>query len=81
MAKKAKAEETIEVAPQPVVAKKPTAQKPVKPEWEIKDRIYYLKGNKIEAQKSWDFAVELNPDIFIPDIEVLDQYIRTQPGN
>jgi hypothetical protein len=46
MAKKAKAEETIEVAPQPVVAKKPTAQKPVKPEWEIKDRIYYLTRNK-----------------------------------
>tara|TARA_R100001591_G_scaffold63108_1_gene72430 strand:+ start:13138 stop:16065 length:2928 start_codon:yes stop_codon:yes gene_type:complete len=47
----------------------------------LRGSLYYLKGNKIEAQKSWDFAVELNPDIFIPDIEVLDQYIRTQPGN
>jgi len=43
MAKKAKAEETVEVAPQPVVTKKPQA--PAKPSWEIKDRIYYLKGN------------------------------------
>ena len=47
MAKKAtKAEETIEVAPQPVVAKKVTAQEPAKPTWEIKDRLYTLKSNK-----------------------------------
>ena len=49
MAKKAKAEETVEVAPQPTVSKKETVQKPVKPqkpEWEIKDRTYLLKGSK-----------------------------------
>ena len=47
MATKAKkAEETIEVAPQPVVAKKATAQAPAKPSWEIKDRTYFLKGSK-----------------------------------
>jgi hypothetical protein len=45
MAKKATAE-TIEVAPQPTVAKKTTVQKPTKPTWEIKDRNYYLTGNK-----------------------------------
>ena len=44
MAKKAKAEETVEVAPQPVVTKTPP--KPSKNAWEIKDRVYYLKGNK-----------------------------------
>ena len=44
MAKKATAVETVEVAPQEVVTKTP--QKPTKPSWEIKDRIYYLKGNK-----------------------------------
>ena len=44
MAKKAKAEETVEVAPQPVVTKTPP--KPTKPSWEIKDRVYYLTGNK-----------------------------------
>ena len=44
MAKQAKAE-TIEVAPQPV-ATKVAPQKPAKPSWEIRDRIYYLKGNK-----------------------------------
>ena len=44
MAKKAKAVETVEVAPQEVAVK--TAPKPAKDAWEIKDRIYYLKGNK-----------------------------------
>ena len=44
MAKKAAAVETVEVAPQKVVTKTP--QKPTKPTWEIKDRVYYLKGNK-----------------------------------
>ncbi len=46
MAKKATAE-TIEVAPQEqVVTQVTTPVKPTKPSWEIKDRIYYLKGNK-----------------------------------
>ncbi len=43
MAKKAKAEEVVEVAPQPV-AKKPAT--PKKPTFEFKDRTYVLKGNK-----------------------------------
>ena len=44
MAKKAQAE-TVEVAPQEV-AVKTAPTKPAKQSWEIKDRIYYLKGNK-----------------------------------
>ena len=32
--------------PQKTVKAKTVEQKPNKPEWEIKDRIYYLKGNK-----------------------------------
>lgn len=46
MAKKATAEETIEVAPQSTSAKNVPVQKPVKPSWEIKDRLYTLKGNQ-----------------------------------
>jgi hypothetical protein len=48
MAKKAtKAEETIEVAPQEVAVKTaPIKKEPAKPSWEIKDRNYFLKGNK-----------------------------------
>jgi len=47
MAKKATAE-TVEVAPQNVAVKTAPKQeiKPTKPSWEIKDRIYYLTGNK-----------------------------------
>ena len=44
MAKKAQAE-NVEVAPQKEVATK-VALKPTKPSWEIKDRVYFLKGNK-----------------------------------
>ena len=46
MAKKANAEEKIEVAPQPVVEKTQIKKQPTKPEWEIKDRLYTLKSNK-----------------------------------
>ncbi len=46
MAKQAKAE-AIEVAPQKEVVTKVAAPvKPTKPEWEIKDRVYFLTGNK-----------------------------------
>tara|TARA_R110002020_G_scaffold171823_2_gene361888 strand:+ start:121 stop:939 length:819 start_codon:yes stop_codon:yes gene_type:complete len=44
MAKKATAETIVEVAPQPVVTKTPP--KPAKDAWEIKDRVYYLTGNR-----------------------------------
>ncbi len=46
MAKQAKANK-VEVAPQEqVVVKTAAPVKPTKPTWEIKDRIYFLKGNK-----------------------------------
>jgi len=46
MAKKVQAEETVEVAPQPTVAKKaPVKKEPAKPKWDIKDRTYILKGS------------------------------------
>ena len=44
MAEKAKAEETIEVAPQKKTKAK--KQEPQKPEWEFKDRNYYLLHGK-----------------------------------
>jgi len=49
MAKKAKAVKTTEVAPQETIVQEVQVKKqvkPTKPSWEIKDRIYYLKGNK-----------------------------------
>ena len=45
-AKKAPAKK-VEVAPQQeVVVETPTKKQPTKPSWEIKDRVYFLKGNK-----------------------------------
>jgi hypothetical protein len=47
MAKKVQAEEIVEVAPQPTVAKTaPVKKEPAKPKWEIRDRLYTLKNNK-----------------------------------
>jgi len=49
MAKKAKAEESFEVAPQEIETSVEITQiqKEIKkPEWEIKDRVYFLKGHK-----------------------------------
>jgi hypothetical protein len=45
MAKKATAEETIEVAPQEIVKAKTVKKEPKEPQWEIKDRHYYLVGS------------------------------------
>jgi len=48
MAKKAKAE-AIEVAPQETIVQEVQVKKevkPAKPSWEIKDRVYYLRGKK-----------------------------------
>ena len=46
MAEKAVAEENNEVAPQVKVKAKPVKQEPVKPQWEVKDRTYLLRGKK-----------------------------------
>ena len=45
MAKKATAEETVEVAPQEIVKAKTVKKEPKEPQWEIKDRHYYLVGS------------------------------------
>ena len=45
MAKQAKANQ-VEVAPQEAVTTIAAPVKPTKPTWEIKDRTYYLRGNK-----------------------------------
>jgi len=54
MAKKKETQEKVEVpvVETPVVeTPKPKKVEPKKPEWEIKDRVYYLKGNKRPLSK------------------------------
>jgi hypothetical protein len=53
----AKKKETtkVEVAPEvkaTVTVEKPTVKTPAKPKWEIKDRVYYLKGGKKPISRS-----------------------------
>ncbi len=47
----------------------------------LKGSLLYLKGDKEEAQKSWNMATRFNPDIYIPEVETLDQIIKTEPGD
>ena len=53
MAKKQKTQEVeVPVVETPVVATpKPKKVEPAKPSWEVKDRIYYLTGNKKPLSK------------------------------
>ena len=48
-------EETPEIVETPQVVEQPKARERIKPinEWEIKDRVYYLKGNKKPLYKNY----------------------------
>jgi hypothetical protein len=47
----------------------------------LKGSLLYLQGRKSEAQASWDRARRFNPDIYIPDMETLDQRVNTEARN
>lgn len=44
----------------------------------LKGSLNYLRGNKVEAQRNWQLAIRFNPDIYIPDVDELDQLITTE---
>ena len=44
----------------------------------LKGSLHYLIGERDQAEKFWELAVRLNPDIYIPDIEMLDTLITTE---
>jgi hypothetical protein len=44
----------------------------------LKGSLHYLIGEREQAEKYWELAVRLNPDIYIPDIEMLDTLITTE---
>lgn len=43
----------------------------------LQGSLHYFKGDRIKAQKSWQSAVRFDPDIYIPNIETLDERITT----
>ena len=42
----------------------------------LKGSLHYLKGEKELARENWNMAVRFNPDIYIPEMEALDQIIN-----
>ena len=44
----------------------------------LKGSLHYLIKERDQAEKYWELAVRLNPDIYIPDIEMLDTLITTE---
>jgi hypothetical protein len=47
----------------------------------LQGSLYYLMGNKVEAQKSWEKVTEFSAKFYIPDLEILDQIIKTELQN
>ncbi len=43
--------------------------------YSLKGSIYYLLGYRMEAQRNWQLALRANPNILIPDEDVLDRII------
>ena len=44
----------------------------------LKGSLLYLQDRKSEAKQSWDRARRFDPDIYIPDMETLDQRVNTE---
>lgn len=43
----------------------------------LRGTLYYFRGNREEAIKSWETAVRFDPDINIPNIDTLDDIVNT----
>lgn len=47
----------------------------------LKGSLYYFKGNRSLAQRNWDMAIRFDPDIYIPDMRLLDEIINTNSSD
>jgi len=43
----------------------------------LKGSFYYFEGNIDQAQRHWEQALRFNPDLYIPDMEVLEERVNT----
>ncbi len=73
MAKQVKAEKPVEVAPQPVAKK---AALPKKPEWEIKDRNYYIIGNSPLTHTIHSRHTAKHPLLFFDKVKGVQRELR-----
>jgi hypothetical protein len=47
----------------------------------LKGSFYYFKGNIEQAQRHWEQALRFNPDLFIPDMETLEDRVNTSASD
>ena len=43
----------------------------------LKGSFYYFEGNREQAQREWQMALRFNPDLYIPNMELLDERVTT----
>ncbi len=43
----------------------------------LKGSFYYFEGNIEQAQRHWEQALRFNPDLYIPDMETLEERVNT----
>ena len=43
----------------------------------LKGSFYYFEGNREQAQRDWQMALRFNPDLYIPDMETLEERVKT----
>lgn len=47
----------------------------------LKGSFYYFEGNIEQAQRHWEQALRFNPDLYIPDMETLEERITTSASD
>lgn len=47
----------------------------------LKGSFYYFEGNREEAQRNWQMALKFNPDLYIPDMETLEERVKTSSSD
>ncbi len=47
----------------------------------LKGSFYYFEGNIEQAQRHWEQALRFNPDLYIPDMETLEERVTTSASD
>lgn len=47
----------------------------------LKGSFYYFEGNIDQAQRHWEQALRFNPDLVIPDMEVLEERVNRRASD
>ncbi len=47
----------------------------------LKGSFYYFEGNIDQAQRHWEQALRFNPDLYIPDMETLEDKVSTSASD